>query len=99
MTESLDQLIKGVVGARTTDSFDSDQSIITLRDTAVDLLVCFADELVQQMMKGIFSDGGGLLLTVLTRARAVMAMIVVVVMQMRFVLTLDATAMHALETA
>jgi len=50
------------------------------------------------MVKGIFSDGSGFLLMVLTRPRAVMAVIVVVVMQMRFVLTLDATAMHALET-
>jgi hypothetical protein len=100
VAKSLDQLVKGVIGARPADSFDSDQSIIALSDTAVDLLVGFADELVQQMVKGIFSYGGGLLLVVLTWSRAVVTVIVVMVMvQMRFVFTLDAAAVHALETA
>ena len=100
MAKSLDQLVKCMVGTRTANSFNPDQGIITLRDAAVDFVVGFADELVQEMVESIFTHGGGLLLVVLTRSRAVMAMIVMMVMmQMRFVLTLDTAAMHALETA
>lgn len=80
VAKSLYQLIKGMVCAGTTDGFNSDQSIITLRDTAIDLVIGFADELIQQVVEGIFSYGGGLLLMVLARSRAVMAVIVVVVM-------------------
>jgi hypothetical protein len=99
VTKSLDQLVKGVVGTRATYGFDSDQGIIKLRDTAIDLLVGFADELIQQMVKSVFPNSSGLLLVMLARTRAVMAVVVMMVMmQMSFMLTLDSTTMHAFKT-
>jgi hypothetical protein len=51
------------------------------------------------MVKSVFPNSSGLLLVMLARTRAVMAVVVMMVMmQMSFMLTLDSTTMHAFKT-